>query len=64
MTARCEMGKTHKHAKYEKTQHRHDRLQIQQKSNTEAQSTELILTVFHVFESAKSHYHISPTILH
>lgn len=62
--AHSEMDETQKHAKYEKTQHRHDRLQIQQKINTEAQSTEFILTVSHVSESAKSHYHISPTILH
>jgi hypothetical protein len=57
--ALSEMDETHKHAKYKKTQHRHDRLEIQQKINTEAQST-----VFHASESAESHYHISPTILH
>jgi len=47
-----------------KTQQRNDRLQIQQKINTEAKSTEFILTVLHVSESVESHYHISPTILH
>jgi len=58
-----EMDETHKHAKSEKTQHIHDRVQIKQKINTETQSTEFILNVFHVSESAKIHYHISPTIL-
>lgn len=62
--ANSEMDETHKHAKYKKMQHSHDRLEIQQKINTEAQSTEFILTVFHVSQSPESHYHISPALLH
>ena len=73
--ARSEVDGTHRHAKYKRTQHRHDRLQINRRLTqkhkipnlilTQTHKTpNLILTVFHVSESDKSHYLISPTILH
>lgn len=37
--ARSKVDGTHKHAKYKRTQHRHDRLQIKEKINTQAQNT-------------------------